>query len=135
MKVSVTACFKNDFHPFDCGGNPPCTLLENGTVLTKQPGLYGRDYFLIFGKLKVPRSCYRSEYEAGVMPLDAMANLPDRCYSYLLQEWMNICNIRDSFKESQISLNKLLGLEISQSRFEVISRESAINYDLMLNHD
>ncbi|SLM29005.1 hypothetical protein MTBBW1_1670021 [Desulfamplus magnetovallimortis] len=27
MKVSVTACFENDFHPFDCGGNPPCTLL------------------------------------------------------------------------------------------------------------
>ncbi|SLM31941.1 hypothetical protein MTBBW1_500006 [Desulfamplus magnetovallimortis] len=29
MKVSVTACFKNDFHSFDCGGYPPCTLYKN----------------------------------------------------------------------------------------------------------
>jgi hypothetical protein len=42
---------------------------------------------------------------------------------------MNIFDIRDSFKESQISLNKLLGLEISQSRFEIVNRESAVNYD------
>ncbi|SLM28608.1 hypothetical protein MTBBW1_1410025 [Desulfamplus magnetovallimortis] len=26
MKVSVTACFLNDFHLFDCGGHQPCTL-------------------------------------------------------------------------------------------------------------
>ena len=69
------------------------------------------------------------------MPLDAKANLPSRCYSYLLQEWMNIFDIRDGFKESQISLNKLLGLEISQSCFEIVNRESVVNYDAKLIRD
>ena len=34
-----------------------------------------------------------------------------------------------TFSESKISLNKLLGLQISQSRFEVVSRDSCIDYD------
>jgi hypothetical protein len=108
-------------------------ILEDGTLMEKQSGLCGRDYFSVFGKVKVPRTCYRDENtkgdKEGVMPLDAKANLPSRCYSYLLQEWMDIFDIRDSFKESQISLKKLLGLEVSQSRFEVVSRESAVDYD------
>jgi hypothetical protein len=29
------------------------------------------------------------------MPLDAQANLPERTYSYLLQEWMDLLSIRD----------------------------------------
>jgi len=108
--------------------------LEDGTIMKKQPGLYGRDYFSVFGKIKIPRTCYRGENTSGIMPLDAKANLPERCYSYLLQEWMNVFNIRDSFSESKISLNKLMGLEISQSRFEVVSRESCINYDDFYAH-
>jgi hypothetical protein len=63
------------------------------------------------------------------MPLDVQSNLPERTYSYLLQEWMDLFSIRDSFRESSVSLNKLLGLEISQSRFEVVNRESANSYD------
>jgi len=50
-------------------------------------GITGR--LSVFGKLKVPRTCYRTEGMKGVMPLDAQANLPERCYSYLLQEWMD----------------------------------------------
>ncbi len=63
------------------------------------------------------------------MPLDAQANLPQRCYSYLLQEWMDLFSIRDSFGEAVISLETLLGLEVSQSRVEVVNRESSLHYD------
>jgi hypothetical protein len=101
----------------------PELISETGMVMEKQAGLYGRDYFSVFGKVKVPRTCYRGQTPEGVMPLDAKANLPSRCYSYLLQEWMDIFDIRDGFKESQISLNKLPGLEISQSRFEIVNLE------------
>jgi hypothetical protein len=47
------------------------------------------------------------------MPLDARANLPHNCYSYLLQEWMDILCIRNTFEESSVSLEKLLGVRIS----------------------
>jgi hypothetical protein len=61
--------------------------------------------------------------------LDATANFPERCYSYLLQEWMNLCSIRDSFDESHVTLSSLLYLDINSSRFEVVNREGADKYD------
>ena len=63
------------------------------------------------------------------MPLDASVNLPRRCYSYFLQELMNLCSIRDSFGESNVSLARLLGIEVSASRFEIVNREGASQYD------
>lgn len=78
-------------------------ILEDGNVLKKEDRFRGWDYFSCFGKLKVPRTYYRLKGKTGVMPLDEKANLPERCYSYLLQEWMDLFSIRDSFKESGVS--------------------------------
>jgi hypothetical protein len=107
----------------------PELKLDNDRILKKEAGLRERHYFSIFGKFKVPRTCYRLEGFWGVMPLDAQADLPDRCYSYLLQEVMDFFSIRDSFDEAVLSLNKLFGLDISQSRFEVISQDTHTSYD------
>ncbi len=103
--------------------------LEDGTTLNKEKRLLWKNYFSVFGKLGVPRTCYRTNGLDGVMPLDAQANLPERSYSYLLQDWMNLLSIRDSFGEASVTLNRLLGLGVSPSRFEVVNRESANSYD------
>jgi len=42
---------------------------------------------------------------------------------------MDLLSIRETFGEAQISLEKLLGLKVSQSRLEVVNRESSIHYD------
>ncbi len=42
----------------------------------------------------------------------------------------SVLSIRDSFKESEITLSKLLGLKVSSSRFEVVNQESSKNYEL-----
>jgi len=110
----------------DVGGE---LKLDTGLNLQKESGLRGRDYFSVFGKVKVPRSCYRLEGVGGVMPLDAQVDFPDRCYSYLLQELMDLSSIRDSFGQCENTFLKFLGLEISPSRFEVISQESCTSYD------
>lgn len=107
----------------------PELRLDTGRVLKRESGLRERDYYSIFGKLKVPRSCYRIEGHCGVMPLDAKADIPDRCYSYVLQEVMDILSIRDSFDESEITLSKLLGLNVKASRFEVINQDTCTSYD------
>ena len=57
--------------------------LKDGAVASKADALCGRDYFSVFGKFKVPRTVYRAFARPGVMPLDAQADLPERCYSYL----------------------------------------------------
>ncbi len=103
--------------------------LEDGTTLKKEKRLLWKNYFSVFGKFGVPRTCYRTNGLDGVIPLDAQANLPERSYSYLLQDWMNLLSIRDSFGEASVTLNKLLGLGVSPSRFEVVNRESANSYD------
>ena len=103
--------------------------IEDGVVLEKAPGLLGRDYFSVFGKFKVPRTYYRLEGQKSIMPLDAWANLPQRCYSFLLQEWMDLFSIRDSFGEAVISLESMLGIKVSQSRVEAVNRESPLHYD------
>ncbi|EFK10998.1 conserved hypothetical protein [delta proteobacterium NaphS2] len=99
--------------------------LEDGTVLKRQKSPSDRNYFSVFGKLSVPRTCYRADGVNGVMPLDAQANLPERSYSYLLQEWMDLLSIRDSFGESSCTLQKLLNLKIHPSRYEVVNQESS----------
>jgi len=97
--------------------------------MQREKRLLGRDYFSVFGKLKVPRTCYRVEGLDGLMPLDAQANLPKRSYSYLLQEWMDFLSLRDSFTESATVLDKILGSGIGASRFQIVNRESASSYD------
>ena len=103
--------------------------LEDGTILKRQKSTSDRNYFSVFGKFAVPRTCYRVDGVNGVMPLDAQANLPERSYSYLLQEWMDLLSIRDSFGESSCTLQKLLNLKIHPSRYEVVNRESSNSYD------
>lgn len=104
-------------------------VLSDGLVLKRESVLRGRDYFSVFGKLKVPRTCYRAVGHSGVMPLDAQANLPNRCYSYLLQEWMDLLSLRDGFGESSLSLEKLLRVNVKPSRLEVVNQESVDDYD------
>lgn len=99
-------------------------VVPDGTVAHKADALRGRDYFSVFGKFKVPRTAYQRHGYPSVMPLDAQADLPERCYSYLLQEWMDHLSIRDAFQESAGTLSTLLGLQVSASRFEVVSQDS-----------
>ncbi len=103
--------------------------LNDGIKMHRQGQLRSRKYFSVFGKIDVPRTYYYAKGQKGVFPLDASTNLPEHCYSYLLQEWMNLCSIRDSFDESKVTLSSILGVDISQSSFEKINRESAENYN------
>lgn len=104
-------------------------ILEDGSILKKESGLRERILFSAFGKLAVPRTCYRIKDRPGIMPLDAQANLPDRSYSYLLQEYMDLLNITDPFGQSSDILEKLTGLKVYPNRFEAVSRTSCTNYD------
>ena len=103
--------------------------LEDGTIMKKEKRLLKKNYFSVFGKLEVPRTCYRVNGREGLMPLDTQANIPTRSYSYLLQEWMDFLSLRDSFGEASVTLNKILGSGVSPSRFQVVNRESANSYD------
>ena len=83
LKIALSG-MKYYFAQKGTGDIGPELKLDNDVILKRESRLHGRDYFSIFGKFKVPRTCYRLEGYCGIMPLDAQADLPDRCYSYLL---------------------------------------------------
>lgn len=130
MRIGLSA-MKCYFAQTGTGDVGETILRPDGVVLQRANELRGRDYFSVFGKFKVPRSYYHCQGASGVFPLDAQADLPERCYSYLLQEWMDLMSLRDTFKESARSLSTLLGLEVKSSRFEVVNHDSvtATSYD------
>jgi hypothetical protein len=135
MRIGLSA-MKCYFAQTGTGDLGETISLPDGEVLQRVNELRGRDYFSVFGKFKVPRSYYHCKGESGVFPLDAQADLPERCYSYLLQEWMDLLSLRDTFKESESSLAKLLGLDLKSSRFEVVNHDSvtSTSYDRFYEH-
>lgn len=128
MQIGLTAmkCYFAEKGTGDVGDE---LVFDDGTVATKSKGLCERAYFSVFGKFSVPRTVYRAYARPGVMPLDAQADLPERCYSYLLQEWMDHLSIRNVFKESEVTLTKLLGIQVSASRFEVVNQDSITQHE------
>jgi hypothetical protein len=83
--------------PGDVG---PAVTRADGLLLPREQKLRGRDYFSIFGKFKVARTCYRAPGEPGIFPLDAQVNLPERCYSYFLQEWITLFEVEHPFNST-----------------------------------
>jgi hypothetical protein len=107
----------------------PVVEREDGVVLLREGQLRARDYFSIFGKLEVPRTCYRTAGEPGIFPLDEQANLPARCYSYFLQEWMTLFAVEHPFQESAGWFEQLFDLELAESVLIEVAKDAPQDYD------
>jgi hypothetical protein len=85
---------------------------------------YTRPYLSIFGEIPIARTCYgHDRIEAA--PLDAQLHLPQRQYSYLLQQWLGTFVVDDAHAEAVRKLETILGLEITVRASEDLNREQA----------
>jgi len=109
------AAMKLYFAQRGTGDVGPAVTRVDGMILPREQKLRGRDYFSLFGKFAVARTCYRRPGEPGIFPLDAQVNLPKRCYSYFLQEWMTLFTVEHPFKESTSGDGWLFDLELAES--------------------
>ena len=109
------AAMKLYFAQRGTGDVGPAVTRADGVLLPREKPLRGRDYFSIFGKFAVARTCYRMPGEPGIFPLDAQVNLPERCYSYFLQERMTLFEVEHPFKESARWFEQLFDLEVAES--------------------
>jgi len=107
----------------------PTVTRADGAVLPREQTLRGRDYFSLFGKFAVPRTCYRTPGAPGIFPLDAQVNLPARCYSYFLQEWMTMFAVEHPFQESAGFFAQLFGLEVAESVLMTVAQEAPQDYE------
>ena len=82
------AAMKLYFAQRGTGDVGPAVMRADGVLLPRETQLRGRDYCSLFGTFAVARTCDRAAGEPGIFPLDSQVNLPQRCDSYFLQEWM-----------------------------------------------
>ena len=71
-----------------------------------------RPYLSIFGEIAIERTCYGHD-RVEAAPLDAQLHLPQRQYSYLLQQWLGSFVVDDAHAEAIRKLGTILGLEIT----------------------
>ena len=107
----------------------PAVMLDDGARLPREKRLRGRDYFSLFGKFAVARTCYRTPGEPGIFPLDAQVNFPVRCYSYFLQEWMTVFAVEHPFQESSSWFEQLFDLEVAESVLIEVAQEAPADYE------
>src|SRR2546430_8213905 len=94
------AAMKLYFAQRGTGDVGPASTRAGNVRLPREQTLRGRDSCSLFGTFAVARSCYRTLGEPGIFPLDAQVNLPARCDSYVLQEWMTVFAVEHPFKDS-----------------------------------
>jgi hypothetical protein len=123
------AAMKLYFAQRGTGDVGPAITRADGVHLLQEQALRGRDYFSLFGKFAVARSCYRTPGEPGIFPLDAQVNLPERCYSYFLQEWMTVFAVEHPFKDSAGLFEQLFDLDVAESVLMEVAQEAPENYE------
>lgn len=115
----------------ECGtGNCGKTVLAaDGRLLPRSKGLFERAYFCIFGKFNVPRTRYRARSGDSIFPLDSEVNLPERCYSYFLQEICNCLEVEQTFETSSNFLEDYFELQAAESVLIDLAQDAAPDYD------
>jgi hypothetical protein len=119
------AAMKLYFAQRGSGDVGPAIMRADGAILPRQTQLRGRDYCSLFGKFKVARTCYRTPGEPGIFPLDAPVNLPERCYSYVLQEWMTWFEVEHPFQESAGWFAPRVALEVAERVLREVAKETS----------
>jgi hypothetical protein len=119
------AAMKRDFAQRGTGDIGPAIARADGVVLPREQTRRGRDYFALFGKFAVPRTCYRRPGEPGIVPLDAQVNLPERCDSYVLPEWMTVFAVEHPVKESAGFFAQLVDLDVAESVLLEVAQEAS----------
>jgi hypothetical protein len=78
----------------------------------------------IFDEIAIERACYGHD-RVEAAPLDAQLHLPQRQYSYLLQQWLGSFVVDDAHAEAIRKRGTILGLEITVRASEDLNREQA----------
>src|SRR3954470_13460003 len=107
-------------------GNSPS---DPDQELPRLDQLHKRPYLSIFDEIEIERTCYgHDRIEAA--PLDARLHLPQRQYSYLLQQWLGAFVVDDAHAEAIRKLTTILGVEITVRASEDLNREQASDVEI-----
>jgi len=99
------------------------TLVDQGGTHYSYSGTRGRKYLSIFGELTIFRAYYAGKCGSGLFPLDRRLNLPQRKYSYILQDWMSCEAVTKSFESVSGWAKKRLYLDVAHRPVQRVVRD------------
>ena len=82
-------------------------------------------YRSLFGPLEILRAYYHDRELGGLHPLDAQVALPERSYSYHLQQAVALLGTQNAYEEGEETLFDLLGIRIPKSMGEKLVADMA----------
>ncbi len=114
-------------------GIPRPELIEHeGKKLQRLSERRVRDYVSAFGPTPFARDVYatRETQRQEVVPLDVKLGMPESDTSYLLQKWSGTQFVKESYKESRITLEGILGFAPSVNCLEDMAAQASEHADL-----
>jgi hypothetical protein len=101
--------------------------LPNGQEYQRLEELHQRRYVSIFGEFQLRRVVYGSGEKQKIefAPLDNRLQLPERVFSYVLQDWDQSLCVEEAFREAKSTIGRILGLNQSVDSLEQMNQEMA----------
>jgi len=105
----------------------PDVIEHEGKKLHRLRKRRTRQYVSAFGPTPFARDVYatRETQRQEVVPLDAKLGMPETDTSYLLQKWSGAQFVKESYKESQGTLESILGFAPSVNCLEDMAAQAA----------
>jgi hypothetical protein len=106
-----------------------CGAVEIDGACYAYVGTRERSYWSIFGKLRLKRRAYWQPGQGCVHPLDAALQLPQRQYSYRLQEWVSEWSSLVAYADVVAHLQSWLGLSIPKKSLQDMLSDHAAYHE------
>jgi hypothetical protein len=105
----------------------PVEIEYEGKTLLRLPKPRVREYVSAFGPTPFVRDVYatRETQRQQVVPLDAKLGMPESDTSYLLQKWSGAQFVKESYKESRVTLAGILGFSPSVNCLEDMAAQAS----------
>src|SRR5208337_796300 len=113
----------------------PQTVEYEGKHLQRLPERRVRAYVSAFGPVPFARDVYatRETQRQEVVPLDAKLGMPESDTSYLLQKWSGTQFVKESYKESHMTLAGILGFSPSVNCLEDIAAAASAHAEVFFD--
>lgn len=107
------------------GDEGETVMLDDGRTLKRLPLLHSRPYLTVFGEFSLERFVYgsREGQKIAYVPLDTRLQLPEKKFSYLLQDWNQSMSSELPFRKVSHSLSRILGFKQSVHSLEQSNRQ------------
>ena len=123
MKLAL--CMMGAYFEQKQGGDRGQLLwMPDGSTLPRER-LHDKQFVTVFGELELKRWYYHEDGAPGVFPLDEEVNLPQRSFSYFVQESLGRDTTGTTYDEVIVGMKRMFGFAPYKHTVEAIVEEAA----------